>query len=111
MLTSTQSVGVAPEVNLRITQARKHARDPPWILNPGQTLPEVQNGGRHCPTKRTYVLKIFFQNKVTHDTIYYYAKSVPGVKHFYWVQSYCLPYRGTIWCQIEMAEVLGSMFT
>ena len=27
-----QSVGVAPEVNLRITQARKHAkRDPPWL--------------------------------------------------------------------------------
>ena len=27
MLTSIQSAGVAPEVNLRITQARKHASD------------------------------------------------------------------------------------
>ena len=32
MLSSFQSPGIAPEVNLRITQARKHAkRDPPWL--------------------------------------------------------------------------------
>ena len=32
MLTSIQSAGVTPEVNLRITQVRKHAkRGPPWI--------------------------------------------------------------------------------
>ena len=31
MLTSTQSVGVAPEVNLKITQVRKHAKG----INPG----------------------------------------------------------------------------
>ena len=31
MLTSIQSVGVTPEVNLRIQQARKHAKDPPWF--------------------------------------------------------------------------------
>ena len=31
MLTPIQSAGVTPEVNLRITQARKHARDPPWL--------------------------------------------------------------------------------
>ena len=31
VLTSIQSVGVAPEVNLGITQVRKHARDPPWL--------------------------------------------------------------------------------
>ena len=38
MLTSIQSAGVAPEVNLRITQASKHAKkDPPWLWNPGQT--------------------------------------------------------------------------
>ena len=28
MLISIQSAGVTPEVNLRITQARKHTRDP-----------------------------------------------------------------------------------
>ena len=42
---------VAPEVNLRITQARKHARDPPWLWNPGQKSPEVQNRGISGPTK------------------------------------------------------------
>ena len=29
MLTSTQSAGVTPEMNLRITQARKHAKMDP----------------------------------------------------------------------------------
>ena len=31
ILTSKQSVGVVPEVNLIITQAKKHTRDPPWL--------------------------------------------------------------------------------
>ena len=32
MLTSFQSAGITPEVNLRVTQMRKHAkRDPPWL--------------------------------------------------------------------------------
>ena len=53
MVTSIQSAGVAPEVNLRITQVRKDARDPPWIWNPGQTSPEVQNRGISGSTKRT----------------------------------------------------------
>ena len=43
---------------LRITQPRKCARDPPWLWNPGQTSPEVQNRGISGPMKRTYVLKI-----------------------------------------------------
>ena len=58
MLTSTQSAGVTPEVNVRITKVRKHAkRDPPWLWNKGQTSPEVQNRGISgqkkdlCPTK------------------------------------------------------------
>ena len=55
MLTSIQSAGVAPEVNLRITQARKHARDPPWLWNPGQTSLEVQNREISGPKKRTYL--------------------------------------------------------
>ena len=32
MLTTTQLAGVTPEVNLRITQVRKHTRDLPWFL-------------------------------------------------------------------------------
>ena len=43
------SAGVTPEVNLRITQERKHTRDPPWLWNPGEISPEVQNSG---PTKK-----------------------------------------------------------
>ena len=31
MLTSIQTAGVAPEVNLRITQVRKHTKDPSWL--------------------------------------------------------------------------------
>ena len=48
MLISIQSAGVAPEVNLRITQAR----DPPWLWNPGQTLPEVQKRGDQWPHEK-----------------------------------------------------------
>ena len=68
ILTSIQSVGVTPEVTLRITQARKHTkRDPPWLWNPGQMSPEIQNRGISGPTKRTYVLKknSFFFKKVS----------------------------------------------
>ena len=64
MLTSIQSAGVTQEVNLRITQARKHARDPSWLQNQGQTSPEVQNRDISGPTKKTYVLqKILKKNK------------------------------------------------
>ena len=63
MLTSVQSTGVAPEVNVRITQVRKHARDPHWLWNPGQTSPEVQNRGISGPTKRAYGLQKFFEKK------------------------------------------------
>ena len=60
MLTSIQSAGES-EVNLRLTQVRKHEKDLPWLGNPGQTSPEVQKKGIRSPTKKTYVPKIFFK--------------------------------------------------
>ena len=36
MLTSIKSAGVALEVNLRISQERKHARDPLWFETKGR---------------------------------------------------------------------------
>ena len=56
-------------MNLRITQARKHLRDPPWLWNSEQTSPEVQNRGISGPTKRTYALQIFLKNKKNNKTI------------------------------------------
>ena len=44
MLTSIESTGVTPEVNLRITQVRKYAKT-------SQTSPEVQNRGLSGPQK------------------------------------------------------------
>ena len=38
-------------INLRIKQARKHTRDPPWLWNPGQTSPELENRGVSGPIK------------------------------------------------------------
>ena len=35
--------------------------DLPWLYNPGQTSPEVQNRGISGPTKKTYILKNFFK--------------------------------------------------
>ena len=39
------------------------ARDPPWLWNPGKTLPEVQNRGISGLTKRTCVLQKFKKKK------------------------------------------------
>ena len=39
------------------TSGKARKRDPPWLCNPGQTSPEVQNRGISGPTKRTYVLQ------------------------------------------------------
>ena len=38
-----QSAGVTPEVDLRITQARKHARDPPWLWTQGYQWPHKKD--------------------------------------------------------------------
>ena len=55
MLTSIQSAGVAPEVNLRNTlcagKETRYRGNPPWLWNPGQMSPEVQNRGISSPTK------------------------------------------------------------
>ena len=39
------------------------SEDPPALLPPGQTSPEVQNSGINGPTKRTYVLQKFKKKK------------------------------------------------
>ena len=44
-------------------QGSMQARDPPWLSNPGETSPEVQNRGISGPTKMTYVLKKLFKKK------------------------------------------------
>ena len=58
-----EKAGVTPEVNLRNLlcegeEAHKWG-NPPWLWNPGQTSPEVQNRGISGPTKRTCVLQKF----------------------------------------------------
>ena len=64
MLTSIQSAGVTPEVDLRITQVRKHTKriHPGFETQGGQMSPEVQNS-ISGPTKRTYVLQKLFKKK------------------------------------------------
>ena len=51
------------EVNLRITQARKHTRDLPWLVKPRADVTRSQNRGINGPTKRTYALQIFFHGE------------------------------------------------
>ena len=51
---------------IRWAQARKHRMqgNPPWLWNPGQTPPEVQNRGIGGPTKKDLLsYKIFFKKK------------------------------------------------
>ena len=67
MLTSIQSASVAPEVNLRNPlcagqEARKWG-NPPWLWNPGQTSPQVQNRGISGPRKGLMSSKNFKKKK------------------------------------------------
>ena len=56
--TSTNSCGhVCRYVDRNGRWQSMQARDPPWLWNPGETLPEVQNRGISGPTKRTCVLQ------------------------------------------------------
>ena len=65
MLTSIQSAGVAPEVNLRNSvQARKHASEKSTLaLKPRADVTRSPKQGISSPTKRIYVLQIFFFKK------------------------------------------------
>ena len=67
MLTSIESAGVAPEVNLRITQLRKHTRDSPWLWNLWQTSLEVRNSGISGPQKGLMSSKIFLKRAAGHS--------------------------------------------
>ena len=49
----------ASEANLRVTKVRKHTRDPPWLWNPGQTSPKVQNRDISGLTKMTRAFQKF----------------------------------------------------
>ena len=52
MLTSIQSACVTPEVNLGITQVRKHTRDPPWPLKPRADVTRSSNQGYQRPYEK-----------------------------------------------------------
>ena len=55
-----KSAGLAPEMNQKITQKRKHARDPPW-----QMSSEVDNRGIRGPFKKDlYPTKNYFLKKL-----------------------------------------------
>ena len=58
--------GITLEVNqgnqLRTSVKSHKLGNPPWLKNPGQMLPGVQNRGISSPTKRTYVLQQFLKN-------------------------------------------------
>ena len=65
MLTSIQSAGVASEVNLRITQMRKHARH--LAMKPKQ---QKSQQGYHCLLpKRTCVLQFFLKSVLASLTL------------------------------------------
>ena len=68
MLTSIQSAGVTPEVNLRITQARKHAfKGSTLALKPRADVTRSQNRGISGPTKKDFKKK----KRIEHWEKYY----------------------------------------
>ena len=52
MLTSIQSAGVTPEVNLRLTQARKHAKGSTLALKPRADVIRSPKQGYQWPHKK-----------------------------------------------------------
>ena len=61
MLATKRSAGTAPEVNLRnlLHMGNKVCKwgNPPWLWNPGQMSPKVQNRGISGPIEKTGVLQ------------------------------------------------------
>ena len=58
--TSTNACGhVCRYMDWKGSAVMLQARNPPWLWNPGEMSPEVQNRGISGPTKRTYVLHTF----------------------------------------------------
>ena len=64
-----RSVGVAPEVNLRITLHAGTSEDSPWFLSPGQTSSIVRNRGISGPAteRHLYLMssKKLFKNNLS----------------------------------------------
>ena len=69
MLTSVQSAGVTPEMNLRITQAKNYAKGSTQILKPRADITGSPKQGVSGPTKMTCILQIFFQKAPTFVSI------------------------------------------
>ena len=72
MLSADRWPGVTPEVNQRnpLQPGEKACKWelPPWLQNPGQMSPEVQNRDISGPTKRIHVLQIFFNLSIFSGT-------------------------------------------
>ena len=71
MLTPTESAGVAPEVNLRITQVRKYVRDSTLALKCRADITRSPNGSISGPTKMTYVLQILFKKSFERAAVFF----------------------------------------
>ena len=50
------------EESIAFRQESTHARDPPWLWNPGQTSPKVQNRDNSGPTEIIYALQKNLKN-------------------------------------------------
>ena len=72
MLAAKKTAGVKPKVDLRnpayAGDEAREQEDPPWLWNPGQMLPEVQNRGTSSPTKSTNVHQKFEKKFVRAST-------------------------------------------
>ena len=96
-----EKAGVAPEVNLRnpLCAGEEACKwgNPPWLWNPGQTSPEVQNRGISGPTKRTCVLqKIFKKKKPSCLNIPCKLQKICFGKKTYFTQNTCLLWKSCV---------------
>ena len=100
MLTFVQSAGFTSEVNLRLTQERKHARDLIRFWNPVQTSPEVQNSCISGPTKRSDVLQNWTRKPVGFMQSCFFVLWFPG-HHMVCMWKSCGVHVEIMWCLME----------
>ena len=103
ILANKRSAGITPEVNVREHVTHTHIyiclcqvqiRLPTLALKPEETSPEVQSRGIIGPTKRTYVLQIFFNKSFEFSRVLKYIEYCTTVKYTYlqWISMFSSGY-------------------
>ena len=98
MLTSMQSASVIPEVNLRITQARKHTRNPHWLWKPRADVTGSSKQGYQSPHEKDLCPpKMYFKEQTNKKVLCVIARGVASLILPSWGYSLSCPDWVPLW--------------